>query len=220
MNEFMSEFISGVLLGLSLIVAIGAQNAFVIRQGVKKNYISYVISICILSDILLMSLGIFGVGNLIAINSSFLKIFTLLGIGFLLFYSFNCFRTAFSKKNNALTVTDDTDGHTVNDLAIKMPKKRVILLTLGVTYLNPHVYLDTLFLVGSIAANMNQQEKLVFLSGASFGSFLWFMLIGYGVRLILPIFQKPLTWKIFDITIGFLMIFIAVKLATDSSIWQ
>lgn len=195
----MEFFLKGFFLTLSLIVAIGAQNAFIIKQGIMKNHIFVVSGICFICDVVLMGLGVFGVGEFLAKNRILNLIIALVGILFVLYYGFASLKSAFF-----------AESHPKFSQSKSLPLKKTILLTLAATLLNPHVYLDTVFVVGASALMFSFDEKIIFASGALVASFLWFFGLGYGALKLSKILIK--ITKIIDILIAIIMFFIAFSL--------
>jgi L-lysine exporter family protein LysE/ArgO len=196
----MIAIVPGFLAGLSLIIAIGAQNAFVIRQGLTKKFVLLTVLICAFSDALLIALGASGLGALIKANKNILEFVRWFGVAYLLWFAFKSARSAFKKEvlNSAGEASAD--------------KKSVILTVLGLTFLNPHVYLDTVILLGSIS-NQFGSDKWFFVTGAIFASFLWFTSIGFGAKSASRFMSRPIFWKILDSLIAVIMLSIAVFLA-------
>jgi len=192
--------IPGLLAGFSLIIAIGAQNAFVIRQGLTKKFVLLTVLICAFSDALLIALGASGLGALIKANKNILEFVRWFGVAYLLWFAFKSARSAFKKEvlNSAGEASAD--------------KKSVILTVLGLTFLNPHVYLDTVILLGSIS-NQFGSDKWFCVTGAIFASFLWFTSIGFGAKSASRFMSRPIFWKILDSLIAVIMLSIAVFLA-------
>ncbi|MGL1890899.1 MAG: LysE/ArgO family amino acid transporter [Spirochaetaceae bacterium] len=196
----MTTFISAFLLGLSLILAIGAQNAFVLKQGLKKQYVFMVSFICAASDAVLITLGVSGFGVII---NKFPLVITFAKYGGFLFLTIYAGRSIYSAfKKSEVMGTDNS---------IKTSRLKTALICLALTWLNPHVYLDTVLLLGSISTQFPGQ-KLQFVSGAVAASFVFFFSLGYGSRFLTPLFKKPNAWKILDLIIGLVMLSIAVKL--------
>ena len=196
----MNAILPGFLTGFSLIVAIGAQNAFILRQGLTRQYVFLIVTICALSDALLIALGTFGLGALIQAIPNLLEIMRWLGVAYLTWFG----ATAVSKalKTNALTVADET----------QVSLKKTLLLTLGFTFLNPHVYLDTVILVGSVANHFGD-NKWFFALGAVIASFTWFYSLGLAASKMAVLMAKPVFWKILDIFIAAVMFSLAINLA-------
>lgn len=196
-------FVKGVLVCASLIMAIGSQNAFVLKNALKQNHIFVICLICFLCDFVLMGVGILGLGSALASNIYLSGALALLGGLFLAVYGLFSFKNAFISKS----VLDLNDTITQ-----KENLKKTVLATLAVTLLNPHVYLDTVVIVGGIAGTMTLEQKLQFLAGALFSSFVWFFGLGFGARFLLPIFQKPKSWRILEFVIGCIMWWIAYSM--------
>ena len=194
---------AGFLAGLTLIVAIGAQNAYVLRQGLRREHVGVVVAICVLSDMALIAVGAAGVGSVIASNQTLLRVVTIAGACVLLFYGVQALRRAIKPE----VLTADEDG----DLSAKrVPLWPVVLTTLTLTWLNPHVYLDTVVLLGSVSATYAQ--PWTFAGGAMLGSVLWFTVLGFGAALLRPLFARPTAWRIFDSCVALVMVAIAVNL--------
>ena len=200
----MFPLLRGISLGLSLIVAIGAQNAYVLRQGLKQQYIKVVWLICSVSDVLLIVLGIIGFGELVAKYSELLEIIRWGGAIFLAAYAIRSFRSALIPSN--LSKSDDNK---VDDV------RTVIMTTLALTWLNPHVYLDTVVLLGGIGAQYEGINRLLFGVGASLASLSWFFVLSHGAAYLAPYLRNPTTWRIIDIVIGIIMVAIAVSIVAQ-----
>lgn len=192
--------ISGFLLGLSLIVAIGAQNAYILRQGLLRQHVFILCLICALSDAVLIMAGVAGLGTLIAQSPSLITIVTIGGAGFLLWYGLSAFRRAMHPDGMHVTGTGTVS------------LKSAVATCLALTFLNPHVYLDTVVLVGSLSARFDGQARMAYGAGAVLASFVWFYALGYGARLLQPFFAKASAWRILDCLIGIIMWMIAFSL--------
>lgn len=201
-SSLLQAFEQGLLITSGLIIAIGAQNAYVLKQGLKNNHILAVILICFLCDCLLISLGVLGFGSLISQHASASLILALIGALFLFIYGLQAFISAI--KGSSALILDNQEK----------PKSllAVISTTLAITLLNPHVYLDTVVIMGGIASTLSQDEKYAFLAGALMVSAIWFFGLGFGARLLVPIFSRPTTWQFLDIIIGLIMWGIALSL--------
>ncbi|MWP62561.1 LysE/ArgO family amino acid transporter [Gilliamella sp. Pas-s25] len=199
----LSEILRGALISASLIIAIGAQNLFVLKQGLLKNHIFCVSAICFICDFALMSVGIFGVGTFIGSNPLITNILAILGAVFLVWYGFCAFKSAI-KGTSSMQIESQVPNN--NNLL------KVVLATLAITLLNPHVYLDTVVIVGGIAGTLTSEQKLAFLIGAVCVSFIWFFSIGYGARLLTPLFRQKRMWIILDCIVGTVMFYIAYRL--------
>ena len=195
----MQPLLTGLLTGFSLIVAIGAQNAFVLRQGLAKKHIFAVVLICAVSDALLIALGILGLGGLIQALPWLLEIIRWFGVLYLTWFGISSLRRAF--RTEALVVTKE---NTTN-------LKATIVGTLAITYLNPHVYLDTVVFVGGIANQFGDQRWL-FAIGAMSASFIWFFSLGFTASKAAALMSKPKFWKILDTLIALVMFSIALTL--------
>ena len=194
-----SAFLPGFALSLTLILAIGAQNAFVLRQGLKQQHVFWVCATCALSDALLIAAGVAGFGTLGVALPWFEPIMRYGGAAFLIWYGA---QNAFSAwRGGEALVADEVASSSL---------RRTILTLLALTWLNPHVYLDTVVLLGSISAQY--QDRLAFGIGAVMASFIFFFGLGYGARLLTPLFAKPRSWQILDMLIALTMWAIAVKL--------
>jgi len=196
-----SIFLSGLLTGLSLIIAIGSQNTFVFRQGLLKQHVLSLCLFCSLSDAVLIFFGIFGIGILM-VNFPKLPVYlTILGSIFLIVYGFSRFLAAY--KNEYIVLNSNKAG----DL------KKVLYIGAALTWLNPHVYLDTFGLIGTISIQYtNFDDKLYFALGATTASFLFFFLLGYCAQTLSPFFTSNKAWQVLDILIGLVMLLIAISL--------
>ncbi len=182
----MTPFIQGFGMGGGLIVAIGAQNAFVLTQGVRRNHHLAVAGLCIVCDVVLIGLGVTGVGAAVAMSPVLGRVAAWGGAAFLLWYGLGAFRSALKKES--MDIGEDS-GDTLG---------RTLLLTLAVTLLNPHVYLDTLVLMGSISGQFGMPDRYVFGMGAATASTAWFLVLSLGGQVLAPVFRRPLTWRILD----------------------
>jgi L-lysine exporter family protein LysE/ArgO len=183
----MTALAAGFGTGLSLIVAIGAQNAFVLRQGVHRDAVLPVVAVCALSDAALIALGVGGVGALVVAQPRALTVVALAGGGFLLVYGALAARRALRSDGAALRAETGTAGS----------RRRAVLTCLALTWLNPHVYLDTVFLVGSIAAGQGPL-RWTFGLGAAVASLCWFAALGFGARLLSRSLSRPRAWRALD----------------------
>lgn len=209
----MLTFFAGLGLGLSLIIAIGAQNAFVLRQGIRREYLLAVVVICALSDAVLIIAGVAGLGFLVERMPWFVVIAQWLGAVFLLAYGLLAARRALRGTGEALA--DDVLPSAAPRGARSSGRlTTVVLTTLALTWLNPHVYLDTVLMLGSIAATHGDQ-RWVFAAGAISASILWFAALGYGARRLSERLNTPRAWRILDAAIAVIMIGIAISL-----VWQ
>jgi L-lysine exporter family protein LysE/ArgO len=193
--------LAGLGFGLGLIVAIGAQNAYVLRQGIRREHVGLVVAVCAVSDVLLITVGAAGVGGLIARHTAALTVVTALGAVVLLVYAAHAVRRAV--RPGALSVTHPSGGE-------RTRIGSVLLAVLALTWLNPHVYLDTVVLLGSVSASY--AAPWLFAVGAAVASIGWFTALGFGARLLAPVFGSPGAWRIFDVAVAVVMTSIAVKL--------
>jgi len=191
--------LAGFSLGLSFILAIGAQNAFVLRQGLRQNHVLAVVLTCAASDAILITVGVAGFGWLVSAAPWIKPAMTLLGSAFLIAYGILSARRAFVS-SEALEAADTKP----------LSLKRTVAITLAFTWLNPHVYLDTVVLLGSIAAQYD--ERVAFGAGAVVASFVFFFSLGYGAKLLAPLFAKPAAWRVLDAFVAVVMWAIAAKL--------
>ncbi|MEO1732843.1 MAG: LysE/ArgO family amino acid transporter [Pseudomonadota bacterium] len=191
--------VSGFLLGFSLILAIGAQNAFVLRQGLRRQYVFAVCATCALSDAVLIIAGIAGFGTLASAIPWFEPVMRYGGAAFLIWYGATNFVSAW-KGGSALEAAGDDQSSL----------SRTLLTVLAFTWLNPHVYLDTVVLIGSISAQYS--PRVAFGSGAVLASFVFFFGLGFGARALAPVFARPRAWQVLDVIIGVTMWGIAAKL--------
>jgi len=197
--------ITGFLLGLSLIVAIGSQNAFVIRLGILKKHVFQIALFCSISDTLLIILGVKGISFFLNdLIDEFINIIFGFAALWLFFYGALRLRSAF-KINSVIIESNLKPTSLLNSISI----------VAAFTFLNPHVYLDTVLLIGSVSQQFLDQDKVYFIIGACAASFVWFFAIAYGAKLISPIIQKPSQWKILDSLIALIMFVIAFKLAYE-----
>jgi L-lysine exporter family protein LysE/ArgO len=190
--------ITGLLTGLALIVAIGAQNAFVLRQGVRREHVAAVVAVCMAGDALLIVGGTGGIGALVTRFPEALEVLRWAGAAYLLWFAARSFMAA--AKPSAL--------------AEQAPKSKnsVIATTAALTFLNPHVYLDTVVLLGSLANQQGAGLRWIFAAGAVTGSVLWFSALGYGARALAGVLSSPRTWRWIDAGIGILMLVLAIRL--------
>tara|TARA_R110000850_G_scaffold54243_2_gene129251 strand:- start:365 stop:961 length:597 start_codon:yes stop_codon:yes gene_type:complete len=195
----MLSFFPGFALGFTLILAIGAQNAFVLRQGVRRHHVFWVCLTCAVSDGVLIAAGVSGFGALAQAVPWFENVMRFAGAAFLIWYGA---QNALSAWRGGAALEAEGD----NTLSLR----RTLLTLLALTWLNPHVYLDTVVLLGSVSAQYD--NRLAFGIGAVTASFVFFFGLGYGARLLGPIFARPRSWQILDALIALTMWAIAVKL--------
>jgi L-lysine exporter family protein LysE/ArgO len=209
---------SGLLTGLSLIVAIGAQNAYLLRQGLRRSHVGPVVAVCLLSDIVLIVAGVSGVGAIVSHAGWALVGVRWLGAAFLTWYGLSsAWRARRPAAGLAATVGSAEAGRGHRDAGPGPKDARqgtVVRRAVALTWLNPHVYLDTVLLVGSVAATHGPSGKWWFAVGACAASALWFTGLGYGARFLAPLLVSPRAWQVLDLLIAATMLVIAVRLAT------
>ena len=194
----------GLGAGLALIIAIGAQNAFVLRQGIRGEHIGLVVLVCTLSDLILIGAGILGIGAVIHTLPAVVVVIRLAGAAFLATYGILAAKRALKP---GILVAGRQQG--------TLSSRAALATVLALTWLNPHVYLDTVLLLGSIA---NQQGELRwwFGAGAALASILWFSALGFGARLLRPVFARPGAWRVLDGLIAVVMLALAVTMAVGA----
>jgi L-lysine exporter family protein LysE/ArgO len=197
-----APFLAGLLLGASLIVAIGAQNAFVLRQGLLQKHRLPVALFCALSDALLIGAGVGGLGIAVGQHPRLMMLIAGVGALVLMWYGVQAFQRALHP--HALNADSHADSGSL---------WRVLAACAGFTWLNPHVYLDTVLLIGSLASAWpSPGPRTLFALGAATSSFVWFFSLAFGARLLAPVFRKPLAWRVLDVLIAIVMWSIAIKL--------
>lgn len=200
--------LQGFGLGATMIIPIGAQNAYVLNQGIKRNHHLTTATICSLLDVIFISLGIFGGGALLSSNEILLTSVTLGGVAFLSFYGFISLRSAFTS-----TSTNESDGE-----VIARGKRTVILGALAVTVLNPHLYLDTVVILGSIGGQFEGHDRIAFALGTMMASFVWFYSLSIGAAKLGPTLSKPNVKKGINMAVAAMMFSIAFILAKGLAI--
>ena len=192
---------SGFALGLGLIVAIGAQNAFVLRQGLRREHVAVVVAVCALSDLALILAGVVGAGTVLSRVPWLIPVVCFAGAAFLLGYGLLAARRAL--RPGALL--SEVGG-------VRVGRAATLGTCLALTWLNPHVYLDTVVLLGSTASTYGE-HRWQFAAGAGLGSIIWFAGLGYGARMLRPVFARPAAWRVLDGGIAVVMAALAVSLA-------
>jgi L-lysine exporter family protein LysE/ArgO len=196
-----TAYLAGLAAGAGLIIAIGAQNAFVLRQGLQRRFIGSVVLVCILADISLILLGVAGMGLAVQQHPGLLQWLRYAGAAFLTAYGLFALRRAWQGESGLQPA-----GNGVGS------RGRVVLACLGFTLLNPHVYLDTVVLLGSLSTHYDGQGRWMFAAGASTASVAWFLSLGYGARVLLPVFRSPFAWRVFDVAVAAFMLTLATVL--------
>jgi L-lysine exporter family protein LysE/ArgO len=200
-----SAFFTGFFIALSLIIAIGAQNAFVLRQGILRQHIFYIALFCSISDAFLIILGVVGISyflnDFIQEHSKLIFIFAALWLS--IYGSIRLYSVF--KGNSKIIASNIKSTSLINSISI----------TTIFTFANPHVYLDTMFLIGSISQQFIDFERIFFTIGACIASFVWFFGLAYGAKLLTPIMQNPRHWQALDTFIAIIMFYIAFNLASQ-----
>jgi L-lysine exporter family protein LysE/ArgO len=196
-----SALVAGLLTGLSLIVAIGAQNAYVLRQGLARAHVGVVVLICSLSDVVLIAAGVSGIGTIVERAPWALTTVRWLGVAFLTWYGVSSLLRA--RQAESLHAARTGNG----------TRRTAVAMAFALTWLNPHVYLDTVLLLGSIANQHGDDGRWWFALGAMVASALWFVGLGYGARRAHRLLASPRAWQVLDVLIGLTMLAIAVMLA-------
>ncbi len=199
-------FLAGLGLGLSLIVAIGAQNLFVLRQGLRREHVLAVVAVCAASDAALIALGVSGVGAAVAAAPGLLVVVRWAGAAFLIGYGLLAARRAWRPSAASLRV----EGQPARAAGLAA----TIGTAVALTFLNPHVYLDTVFLLGSVA-NTQGDERWIFAAGAATGSILWFTGLGFGARYLARWLATPRAWRVLDAVIAVIMVALGIGLAVQ-----
>ncbi|MGD9621368.1 MAG: LysE/ArgO family amino acid transporter [Mycolicibacterium sp.] len=195
----MNSLFVGFLTSFTLVAAIGAQNAFVLRQGIRREHVIAVVGVCALSDLLLITVGIAGIGTLIAAHPQTVTIAKLGGAAFLVGYGALAAHRAL--RPSVLAPTHDGSARLIS----------VVLTCLALTFLNPHVYLDTVVLIGTLATQ-HSEGRWLFGVGAVTASVVWFVSLGFGARHLAELFATPMTWRILDGVISVTMISLGAAL--------
>jgi L-lysine exporter family protein LysE/ArgO len=199
----MNSFAAGFFLSLSLIVAIGAQNAFVLRQGLLRQHVGPVVLFCAMSDALLMTLGVLGAATVQRLLPWLTPAMTAAGAAFLAVYGLMALRRAASDHHMAVAA----------EPSAALPVLRTVLAQAAAfTLLNPHVYLDTVVLVGTVGARQGESGRFAFLAGSSLASACWFAALGFGARWLAPWFATPRAWRMLDAGVGGVMLLLAAGL--------
>ncbi len=204
MTSLLAAVSTGFFTSIALIMAIGAQNAFVLKQGLMRSHVFWVCFICALSDAILIAAGVAGFGVIVTQYPTLPRILSVAGAVFLIFYGLTRFLAAYAGNYQTVSSTKTT------------ALAPTIAICLALTWLNPHVYLDTLALVGAVSTQfIGLFHKIAFGFGAISASFVFFFSLGYGARSLAPLMQTPFTWRVLDILIGILMWYLAFWLLTN-----
>ena len=200
MASVLTHLVTGVLTGWSLIIAVGPQNALVLRQGIRREHLGVVLTICILADIVLIGSGTVGIGAIVLLAPWALEVLRWLGVAYLLWYAWTSLKSA----REASGLRADTAQRSL---------RSVILTTLALTFLTPGVYLDTVVMLGNLANQQGPGNVLPFTIGAMLGSVSWFLVIGYGARGLSGYLARPRVWQTLDVAIAVVLVILAVRLA-------
>lgn len=200
-HDVLDPTLTGLVTGLSLIVAIGAQNAYVLRQGLLREHVGVVVALCTLSDVVLILAGVTGIGTIVEEAPWALTVVRWLGVAFLTWYGLSSLLRA----RHAEALRAAADGTS--------SRRTALARAAALTWLNPHVYLDTVLLLGSVANHQGHVDRWWFALGACVGSAVWFVGLGYGARLASRLLSRPRSWQVLDVLIGVVMLLIAASLA-------
>ncbi|AEA62593.1 LysE/ArgO family amino acid transporter [Burkholderia gladioli] len=195
-------FTHGAALCASLIITIGAQNAFLLRQGIMRSHVGKIVLLCAASDMLLIAAGVGGASVLVERYPTFIHVVLYLGLAYLAWFGLSALRRALKPGHATL----DVSGSAAPPAQGAWP---VVLSTLALTWLNPHVYLDTFLLIGTAGAREPDGTRAAFAIGAMLVSVLWFVGVGYGARLLAPWFRKALAWRLLDGAVGSMILCLA-----------
>ena len=204
MIDFAPPFVSGFALSAALIIAIGAQNLFMLRQGLRSEHVGPLVLLFGTSDAVLIMAGVGGMGSFLSAVPQWTMILTFAGAAFLGWYALAAFRRM------ALP------GVLVVTVAGGVPLGRALATGAAFTFLNPHVYLDTVLVMGTAGSAQPEALRPVFVLGAAIASFAWFAALGYGARLLQPIFSRPAAWRILDAGVGVVMLALAISLVINA----
>lgn len=216
----MSIVLAGLLLGLSLIVAIGPQNAFIIKQGIKRESVGAIVLACALSDVVLIFAGVAGVGILVERFPTGLAIIKYLGATYLIYFAFTCFRDAARESQGTLVIHEETtptvepitDGGSVATLERTRTWVKPVMTALALTWLNPLAYVDAMVMLGGLANQYGPDGRWLFGAGALIASMIWFPTVGFGAAKLSPWLTKPRTWQVINVIIGCVMLLLTARL--------
>ncbi|QGP81331.1 amino acid transporter [Sphingobium sp. CAP-1] len=200
MTNIFPTFLTGFAMSAALIMAIGAQNLFVLRQGLKREHVGPIILFCGCADAILIAAGVGGVGALLGTAPQLATALTIGGVLFLAWYGFKAFQRMMAPE--AMTVT--TQGG--------ISLRQALGATAAFTFLNPHVYLDTVLLMGAAGSAHAPAMRPIFVAGAATASISWFAALGYGARILTPLFARPAAWRVLDALVGIVMFALAASL--------
>jgi L-lysine exporter family protein LysE/ArgO len=196
-----SAFTTGFAISATLIIAIGAQNAFVLRQGLRREHVLIIVAFCALADLALIGAGVAGLAGVLGKAPRLTLALTAGGTVFLAWYGIKALLRA--RKIGTMDVAEGSRGISL---------RNAIAQAAGFTFLNPHVYLDTVLLMGSIGARQPTDLRVWFVGGAAAASGAWFTTLGFGARLLRPVFRTPRAWQVLDMLVGITMLILAISL--------
>lgn len=196
----MAILFTGLLTGVGLIVAIGSQNAYVLRMGLLRHHVSAVVAVCILGDVVLELAGVLGMGVIVQAHPDAVRALKWFGAAYLVWFGINSLRSA--RNASALNPAD----------APPVSTKTAMLTVAGLTFLNPHVYLDTVVMIGSLANSHGTQGRWLFYAGSALASIVWFLALGFGARVLTPMVRNARTWQVIDTVVAVMMFTFAVLL--------
>lgn len=199
----LTAFSHGAVLSASLIVTIGAQNAFVLRQGIMRSHVGKIVALCTLSDFILIAAGVSGASALAARYPRVVEFVLYAGLTYLAWFGIGALRRAWRPAHAVMEVQGGGAGTRTQSAW------SVVLMTLAFTWLNPHVYLDAMLLIGTAGAREPENGRLAFALGAMAASLVWFASIGYGARFLAPLFRKATAWRLLDGATGGMVLLVA-----------
>jgi L-lysine exporter family protein LysE/ArgO len=203
-SALLPAFAKGFGLSLGLIAAIGAQNMFVLRHGLRREHVWPIVLFCAAADASLIVAGVNGLGSALSVVPGLAMALSLGGAAFLAWYGVSALRRA---ATSSALVVDRTAGITLG---------AALAGTAAFTFLNPHVYIDTVLLMGAVGTSLPSDERPPFMIGAASASFIWFASLGFGARFLAPLFAKPAAWRILDLAIGIMMLALSTNLLRDA----
>jgi L-lysine exporter family protein LysE/ArgO len=202
---FPAAFTTGFAVSATLIVAIGAQNAFVLRQGIRREHVAPTVLFCVLADLVLIGAGVAGLAKLLGDAPALTTTLTIAGAAFLLWYGIHAIRRAMNPQSLQASGGNE-----------RLALRKVLAQAAGFTFLNPHVYLDTVLLMGTVGARQALDGRIAFVGGAACASAVWFTGLGFGARLLAPVFARPTAWRKLDTLVGLTMITLAALLVCQT----
>jgi L-lysine exporter family protein LysE/ArgO len=204
-------FSHGAALCASLIVTIGAQNAYVLRQGIMRSHVGKIVLLCTLSDFILIGAGVGGASVLVERYPVFVHTMLYVGLAYLAWFGLSALRRAVRPGHAVLDVGNADEPTPATPTAAHAQRALpIILMTLAFTWLNPHVYLDTFLLIGTAGAREPEGSRVAFALGAMAVSAVWFVGLGYGARALAPLFRRAMAWRVLDGAIGSMVLLLAV----------